>query len=380
LLKPNPSSTWTPAALAAILAAILAAGLSLAACGPPAFNSAGPLPPEPTADVGSGALHGAGATFPAPFYGKAISVYGSRHPRVTAAYDAVGSGTGIQRFTQQAVDFGASDVPMTATEVEAAGGESALVEFPSTVGVVGIAYNLPGLDNLKLDGPTLADIFLGKIKRWDEPGIKRLNPDANLPPRGITVAHRADGSGTTFAVTDYLSKVSDEWRSAVGAGKAVKWPVGVGAEGNPGEAKQVQATAGAIGYVELAYVVQAGLQVALLRNRGGSWVEPTPAGGTAAAAALIGVSPTNFSITDGDGTDVYPISTLSWVLMRRAQPDPARARALVYLWRWMITDGQRYATDLQYAPLPTDVQNFALVQLTKVTANGQPIMPYLGAA
>jgi phosphate transport system substrate-binding protein len=328
--------------------------------------------------VGTGALHAAGATFPAPFYQKAFAAYSQLYPSVTVAYDSVGSGAGIQRFTQQAVDFGASDVPLKPDELAAAGGDSALIELPSTVGVEAMAYNLPGLNNLRLDGPTIADLFLGKVKQWNDPEIKRLNPDLNLPARNVSIAHRSDGSGTTYAFTDYLSKVSDEWKSKVGAAKSVTWPVGTGGNGNAGVAQLVQSTAGGLGYVELAYVVQNGLQAALIRNRAGNFVQPTPAGGTAAAAALIGVSPSNFSITDGDGTDVYPIATLSWVMIRRGQSDPVKARALVYLWRWMITDGQRYATDLLYAPLPTDARNFGLVQLTKIDAAGKPVIPYLG--
>jgi phosphate transport system substrate-binding protein len=160
----------------------------------------------------------------------------------------------------------------------------------------------------------------------------------------------------------------------------VTWPTGAGGNGNPGVAQLVQATQGGVAYVELAYVVQAGLQAALLRNRAGNFVQPTPAGGTAAAAALIGISPSgNFSITDGDGTDVYPIASFSWVLLRRAQPEITKARALVYMWRWMITDGQRFATDLLYAPLPTDARNFGLVQLTKITSGDNPVIPYLAA-
>ena len=357
---------------------LLLAVFCVAACGASGSGAGSALTPTATPDVGAGALHGAGATFPAPFYQKAFDTYQKANPKVTVAYDAVGSGTGIQRFTQQAVDFGASDVPLKPDEITAAGGDPALVEFPATVGVVAIAYNLPGLDNLKLDGPTVADIFLGKVKRWDDPEIKRLNPESNLPGRNVSVAHRSDGSGTTYAFTDYLSKVSDEWKTKVGTGKTVTWPTGAGGNGNPGVAQLVQATQGGVAYVELAYVVQAGLQAALLRNRAGNFVQPTPAGGTAAAAALIGISPSsNFSITDGDGTDVYPIASFSWVLVRRAQPDITRARALVYMWRWMITDGQRFATDLLYAPLPTDARNFGLVQLTKITSGDKPVIPYL---
>lgn len=365
-------------AIRALLASALALAV-LAGCGGlPGGMGQPPAPlPSSTPDVGSGQLHGAGGTFPAPFYLKGFDAYAKAHPGISTAYDAIGSSGGIQKFTQQAVDFGASDVPLTDSELQAAGGDGSLIQLPTTVGVVGVAYNLPGIHTLRLDGPTLADIYLGRITRWNDDTLKLLNPAAQLPDAPITVAHRADGSGTTFAFTDYLSKVSEEWKTKVGASKVVSWPAGAGATGNPGVAQQVQAKQGAIGYVELAYVVQAGLQVALLQNRSGTWVEPTPAGGTAAAAGLIGASAKNFSITDGGGVDAYPIATMSWVIIRTAQPDLARARAVVYLWRWMITDGQRYARDLQYAPLSGDIQNFGLVQLTKVTVGGKPIMPYL---
>ncbi len=354
------------------LAMIVVGALLAAACGAGQESNA-PLP----TDIGSGALHGAGATFPAPFYLKAFAAYTQQHPAVTVKYDAVGSGAGIQQFTQHAVDFGASDVPLQPQELQNAGGADSLVELPATIGIICVAYNLPGLDGLKLDGSTLADVYLGKIKRWDDGALKQLNPGVNLPGSEITTVHRSDSSGTTFAFTDYLSKVSESWKSAVGNAKSVKWPLGNGANGNQGVAQQVQSTAGAIGYVELAYVNQAKLQSFQLRNRASNFVAPSAAGGTAAAAALIGISATNFSITDGDGVSAYPISTLSWIILSREQSDPAKGRALLYLWKWMITEGQPYAASLDYAPIPNDVQNFGLVQLTKIKSQGQAILPYL---
>ena len=360
------------------LVVMLWAALVLAACGGSEGQQAGPLPTT-SSDIGRGALHGAGATFPAPFYQKAFAAYTQQHRAVTIAYDAVGSGAGIQQFTQRAVDFGASDVPLQPQELEAAGGTDSLIQLPSTIGVIAVSYNLPGLDGLKLDGPTLADIYLGKVRRWDDPQLKQLNPGANLPPRDISPVHRSDSSGTTFAFTDYLSKVSDAWKAAVGSAKSVKWPggAGAGASGNLGVAQMVQATQSAVGYVELAYANQVKLQSVQLRNQAGSYVAPTSAGGTSAGAALLGISPTNFSITDADGSDAYPISTLSWVMIRKDQQDAQKARALVYLWRWTITQGQPYAASLDYAPLPNDIQNFALAQLTKIRHQGKAVLPYL---
>lgn len=359
--------------------ALVAAVSVLAACSSfQGSQDTGPLPTIST-DIGSGALHGAGGTFPAPFYQKAFAAYTEQHRAITVAYDAVGSGAGIQQFTQHAVDFGASDVPMTQQEIDAAGGPDSLVQLPSTIGVIALAYNMPGLDGLKMDGPTVGDIFLGKVRRWDDPELKTLNPGANLPTKDITVVHRSDSSGTSFAFTDYLSKVNDAWKTGVGAAKAVKWPLGTGASGNQGVAQVVQNTQGAIGYVELAYVNQAKLQSFQVRNRAGNWVPPTSAGGTSAGSALIGISPSNFSITEGDGTDAYPISTLSWVMLRTDQSDARKARALAYLWRWMVTGGQPYAASLDYAPLPIDIQNFAQVQLTKIKYGGKPILPYLAS-
>lgn len=279
------------------LAVMLGAALVLAARGGSEGQQAtGPLSTT-SSDIGRGALHGAGATFPAPFYQKAFAAYTQQHRAVTIAYDAVGSGAGIQQFTQRAVDFGASDVPLQPQELEAAGGTDSLIQLPSTIGVIAVSYNLQGLDGLKLDGPTLAEIYLGKVRRWDDPQLKQLNPGANRPPRDISPVHRSDSSGTTFAFTDYLSKVSDAWEGAVGSAKSVKWPAGAGASGNLGVAQTVQTTQGAVGYAELAYANQVKLPSVQLRNQAGSYVAPTSAGGTSAGAALIAISPTNFSIT-----------------------------------------------------------------------------------
>src|SRR5713226_7818024 len=271
------------ALLAGIAAAVVAA-----ACG---SNGTGTASPPPV-DVGSGSLTGAGATFPAPFYQKAFFDYTAKYPQVTINYQPVGSGAGIQQFIKNTVDFGASDVPMGATDITSAGGPDTLTQIPTTLGVISIAFNISGVSSLNLDADTLAGIFLGHIKTWNDPALTALNSGASLPNKPITVVHRSDGSGTTFHFTDYLSKVSSEWKTNVGNAKSVKWPVGVGASGNQAVAQGVSSTAGAIGYVELAYVVQTGMHQAYLKNANGKFVQASVAGATAAAAQNNSVSPT----------------------------------------------------------------------------------------
>jgi len=345
--------------------------LALVACG---GVSSGTTTPTPAADVGTGQLQGAGATFPEPFYTRAFYAYNQKYSQVSVNYQAIGSGGGIQQFTKGTVDFGASDVPMTATEIGAAGGDSTLVQLPTIIGVAALAYNLPSVTKLQLDGTTLANIFLGTVKKWNDPAIQSQNSGVNLPGTDITVVHRSDGSGTSYAFTDYLSKVSPDWQTKVGKGKSVSWPAGVGASGNQGVGQQVKTTEGSIGYVELAYVIQSQLQYAYLKNQAGKYVLASLEGATAAAASLTGVSPTNFSITNAPGDKAYPISTYSWVILRLDQTDAAKGKALMNLWKWVVTDGQSNGKDLQYAALPNEAQDFAMSQLKKVTTGGKPIL------
>src|SRR5215831_7075059 len=349
---------------------VASAAFALAARGGTAQNAATPAP----TDVGSGQLQGAGATFPEPFYTRAFYAYNQKYGQVSVNYQAIGSGGGIQQFTKGTVDFGASDVPMTATEIAAAGGDSTLVQLPTIIGVAAIAYNMPSVSKLKLDGPALASIFLGTVKKWNDPAIQSLNSGVNLPGTDITVVHRSDGSGTSFAFTDYLSKVSPDWQTKVGKGKSVSWPVGVGASGNQGVGQQVKTTEGSIGYVELAYVIQSQLQYASLKNQAGKYVLASLEGATAAAASLTGVSPTNFSITNAPGDKAYPISTYSWVILRLDQTDATKGKAVANLWKWAVTDGQQYGKPLEYASLPKEAQDFALSQLKKLTTGGKPIL------
>ena len=350
---------------------VASAAVALVACGGAASSTASPTP---QADVGSGQLQGAGATFPGPYYDKAFFTYNQKYSQVAVNYQAIGSGGGIQQFTAGTVDFGASDVPMTDAEVQKAGGPDALVQLPTIIGVAAIAYNLPSVDKLQLDGTTLASIYLGTVKKWNDPAIQALNSGAKLPTTDITVVHRSDGSGTSFAFTDYLSKVSPDWQSKVGRGKSVSWPAGVGASGNQGVGQQVKSTEGAIGYVELAYVQQTRLQSATLKNKAGKWVAASLDGATAAAAGLANVSPANFSITDADGAGAYPIATYTWIIVRKNQTDANKGKAVVNLLKWVVTDGQSLGKDLSYAALPKDSQSYALSQLKQVTSAGKPIL------
>jgi phosphate transport system substrate-binding protein len=328
----------------------------------------------PTADVGRGSLTGAGATFPEPFYTKAFYMYTQTYPQVMVNYQAVGSGAGIQQFTKGTVDFGASDVPMQAADITAAGGPGSLVQIPTTLGVVAVAYNVSGVSKLQLDGPTLAGIYLGHVRKWNDPALAALNAGANLPNTSITVVHRSDGSGTTYHFTDYLGKVSDEWESKVGVAKSVQWPAGIGGKGNDGVAQTIKQTDGAIGYVELAYVVQTGMQQAFLANKNGKFAQASVAGATAAAAQNTDVSPSNFSITDEPGDTTYPIAGFSWIIVRTSISDQAKGKAIVFLLKWLVTEGQAYGRDLQYAPLPKSVQDLALANLKRVTAGGKPLL------
>jgi phosphate transport system substrate-binding protein len=341
------------------------AAVFVAACGDTGTGSSA---------VGSGALTGAGATFPAPFYTKAFFTYSQQYPAVTVNYQSVGSGAGIQQFTKGTVDFGASDVPMGSADITAAGGADKLTQIPTTLGVISIAYNLSGVTKLQIDGPTLANIYLGKVKKWNDPALLALNAGVNLPNNDIQVVHRSDGSGTSYHFTDYLSKVSDEWKSKVGVGKAVSWPAGIGGSGNQGVAQAVTSTAGSIGYVELAYVIQANMTQAYLKNKDGKFVQASVAGATAAAAQNTSVSPTNFSITDEPGADTYPIAAFSWIIIHTSYSDANKGKAVVYLFKWLVTDGQSIGTSLQYAPLPSAVQTLAQANLKLVKAGGQPVL------
>src|SRR5260370_11738700 len=265
----------------ALLAGITAA--MVAAAG--GSNDTGTASPNPV-DVGSGSLTGAGATFPAPFYQKAFFDDNAKYPNVTVNYQSVGSGAGISQFQKGTVDFGASDVPMGDADIaKVIGGAAALTQIPTTLGVISIAYNLSGVKKLQLDGSTLANIFLGHITKWNDAAIAAQNSGVTLPSSAIQVVHRSDSSGTSYHVTDYLGKVSSEWKSNVGVAKAVKWPAGIGPRGNQGVAQQITSTAAALGYVELAYVVQTGMSQAYNKNSAGNYLQARVAAATPTPAA-----------------------------------------------------------------------------------------------
>jgi phosphate transport system substrate-binding protein len=319
-------------------------------------------------------LQGAGATFPAPLYQKWLSEYGKLYPNVKIDYQSIGSGGGIQQIQAQTVDFGASDAPMSDDDLKKAPG--ALVHIPTVLGAVVITYNLAGVTQpLRFSPDVLADIFLGRVKRWDDPRIKADNPTASLPATDISVVHRSDGSGTTAVFTDYLAKVSPAWKEKPGVGKSVDWPVGLGAKGNEGVTGQIKQTPNTIGYVELAYAVQNKMPVAELKNKAGNFVAPSLDAVTAAAAESVAATPADLraSITDAAGAQAYPIASYTYILVYQEQKDAARGKALVdFLW-WAIHDGESYAKDLQYAPLPAQITQQAETKLNAITAGRKPL-------
>jgi phosphate transport system substrate-binding protein len=319
-------------------------------------------------------LQGAGATFPNPLYQKWLSEYGKLHPEVKIDYQSIGSGGGIKQIKEQTVDFGASDAPMKDEDLKSAPGE--ILHIPTVLGAVVITYNLQGVSQpLRFSPATIADIFLGKIKRWDDPAIKADNPGVSLPAADITVVHRSEASGTSAVFTDYLSKVSPEWKERVGAGVSLNWPAGQGGKGNEGVTGMIKQQPNTVGYVELAYAVQNKLPVALVKNASGNFVEPSLDAVTAAAAESLATTPEDLrvSITDAGGASAYPISSYTYILAYKDQKDAAKGKALVdFLW-WAIHDGERYAKDLQYAPLPAEIVKRAEAKINSITSGGKPL-------
>jgi phosphate transport system substrate-binding protein len=319
-------------------------------------------------------INGAGATFPYPIYSKWFDEYVKVDPEVRFNYQSIGSGGGIKQVSARTVDFGASDGPMTDEQLKQAPGE--LLHIPTVLGAVVATYNLPGSPKLKFAPDVLADIFLGKITKWNDPRIAATNAGITLPDQPILVVHRSDGSGTTYIWVDYLSKVSPEWQQKVGKGTSVNWPVGLGGKGNEGVSGQVKNTPGALGYVELAYAVKNKLPVASVRNGSGKFVEPTITTTTAAAAGAAKAMPDDFrvSLTNPPGDEAYPIASFTWLLVYREQANEVKGRALVkFLW-WMSHEGQRYADDLLYAPLPQAVVKQIEGKIRQITWQGKPLM------
>lgn len=335
--------------------------------------------PEGTTDSGSAkaaqniSLQGAGATFPYPLYSKWMSEYNKLHPHVRINYQSIGSGGGIQQVVKQTVDFGATDAPMKDSDANGAPGK--LHHVPMTIGAVVISYNVPGVDKaLQLDPDVIGDIFLGKIKKWNDARITASNEGLTLPDKDIAVVHRSDGSGTTSVFTDYLASVSPEWKDSVGAGKSVKWPTGLGAKGNEGVTGQIKSTPGAIGYIELAYATQNKLPFASIKNKAGKYMAPKIEAVTAAGAGQEMPDALHTSLVNPEGEASYPIAAYTYILVYEDMKDATKAKALVdFLW-WASHDGQKFAAELQYAPIPEAVVKKIETRLKSLKSGGKAIL------
>ncbi len=304
-------------------------------------------------------LNGAGATFPYPMYSKWFSEYNKIHPQVEINYQSIGSGGGIRQVTEGTVEFGASDMPMTDDQLKDAASKlkTKVFNLPTVLGADVPAYNIPGVTgDLKFTPDVLAGIFLGRISNWNDPAIAKDNPGVKFPNQEIIVVHRSDGSGTTFIWTDYLSKISPDWKSQVGAGTSVKWPKGLGGKGNEGVSGSIRQLPGSIGYVELIYAVQNNIPYGIIRNSAGAFVKASLDSITAAAASAPKM-PADFrvSITNAPGKDAYPIASFTWLLIPAQSKDPAKGKILADFLNWMTTDGQKMTSALSYAPLPDSV-------------------------
>jgi phosphate transport system substrate-binding protein len=340
---------------------LVSAALLAAACGGDRPAGAGAAPAgagaQPSGATGGADLTGAGATFPNPLYGKWFDTY-AKETGVKINYQSIGSGGGIRQFVEGTVDFGATDGPMSDEQIASVKGN--VVHLPTVLGAVVLTYNLPALGGTKirLDGPTIADIYQGQVTRWNDQRIADLNPGVKLPATDIIVVHRSDGSGTSFIFTDYLSKVSPKWAQTIGKNTSVNWPVGLGGKGNEGVTQQVKQTEGSIGYVELIYAAQNNLPYASVKNAAGSFVDPSLKAVSAAAAGANLGPDTDFrvSITNAPGADAYPISSFTWLLVRKTPSEPAKGQKLKAFLTWMLTpEAQRLAADLNYGPLPVPV-------------------------
>jgi len=325
------------------------------------------------AKAGETELLGAGASFPYPLYSKMFDVYKNEYG-VKVNYQAIGSGGGIRQLLNKTVDFGASDAFMSHKELKKAGSE--ILHIPICLGAVAVTHNLPGDPEIRFTPEVIAGIFLGRIVEWDDPAIKSVNPGVRLPAMKIVVVHRSDGSGTTFIFTDYLSKVDGRWKQKVGRGKAVNWPVGLGAKGNAGVAGLVKQIPGSIGYVEMAYARQNGMPAAALRNRQGNVITPSLES-TSLAADVTLPADTRVSLTDTESPEGYPVSGFTWILVYKEQNYGSRSRekaeALVNLLWWMTHQGQKYAKPLDYAPIPKEAREKAEVIMRSITYGGKPI-------
>ena len=352
----------------------LAALMLLAvACAKEGANNSATASSTTSSSGGSVDLTGAGATFPYPIYSKWFSDYATA-TGVKINYQSIGSGGGIRQLSEGTVDFGASDSPMSDDEMSKAKG-GPILHIPTVLGADVITYNLPGVAaGLKLTSAVIADIFMGRVKKWNDTRIATLNAGVSLPNRDILVVHRSDGSGTTYIFTDYLSTAVPAWKTRVGKGKEVKWPVGLGAKGNEGVAGQVKQTPGSIGYVELAYATQNNLPIAAIRNKSGQFVAASVPAVTAAAAgaakALPGNTDYRISIVDAPGADSYPISSFTWILVYQHQTDAVKGKKLVDFLNWALTEGEKSAVTLDYAPLPTEMATTVKARLGTIDLSG----------
>ena len=338
-----------------------------AACGP---RGGGPTP-----GGGSAArVQGAGATFPAPLYFKWANEYKKVNTSAAIDYQSTGSGAGVKQFSEGTIDFGATDMAMTDDELKKVQGE--VVHVPTVLGAVVLTYNLASVSRpLKFSPETVADIFLGRVRKWNDPRIAADNAGVQLPDAQITVVHRSDGSGTSAVFTDYLSKVSPEWKEEVGTGKAPTWPVGQGGKGNEGVTGMIKQQPNTVGYVELVYAKQNRLPVALIKNSAGNFVEPSLDAITAAAAESVAATPEDLrvSITNAAGARAYPIASYTYVLVNKDQKDAAKGKALVdFLW-WGLHDGMQHAGALDYAPLPAEILKRVEAKLNSISSGGKPL-------
>jgi len=323
-------------------------------------------------------INGAGSTFIYPMFSKWSNDYHKMHPDVEINYQSIGSGGGINQLTAGTVEIGASDAPLNDEQIAACEkAHGAVVHLPEAMGAVAVSYHIPDVKaTLKFTGEVIANIYLGNITKWDDPAIKALNPDINLPDHEILVVHRSDGSGDTYIFVDYLCKVSDEWKTKVGKGTSVNWPVGIGAKGNEGVTGQVEQTPYSIGYVTLIYALQNNVPFGSVKNEAGAYIHPTieSVSDAAANAAKIVPADLRFSITDAPGKTSYPISSATWLIVYTNQTDFKVAKETVEFLHWVLTAGQKMEPALDYAPIPKPIQKLELNLLKKVTYDGKSLM------
>jgi phosphate transport system substrate-binding protein len=306
-------------------------------------------------------INGAGATFPYPIYSKWFDEYSHVDPSVRFNYQSIGSGGGQNQILEGTVDFGATDGPMSDQKLATA--PAKLLHIPTVAGADVVTYNLPGKPQLKLDGDTIADIFLGNITKWNDPRLMAANPGVSLPDSDIIVVHRSDGSGTTYIFADYLSSVSSKWAGAVGRGTAVKWPTGLGAKGNEGVTGQIEQMPGAIGYVELVYAIQNNLPFASIRNSSGNYIAPSIAAVTAALETAKVPDDFRFSMVNPPGADAYPIAGATWLLVYQQQTNQKKGEKIVNFLKWAMAEGEKEAPSLNYAPLPPALVKRVLAEI-----------------